>query len=494
MNLALMTENHAADRVALLAEGAATTYGALRAQAAAVRERLVADGIGPDDRVLLACGNEPAFASAALGVMGVGGVAIPLNPRSPLPELLSRVQLVKPSAVLVGPSTGWVLDHADVIDSVVIDMSAIMSTGDGSPNDALPNGALPNDAPPIVERSDDDLAFMMLTSGVTGEPKAAMLSHGNLAWAQELTCDGGPDSITAADVTLGSLPFAHIFGLNVVLLASLRVGAVCVLQDRFDTDESLELIRRHGITRIAGAPPMWKRWAEADVPDDTLASVEYAASGAAALPLAVFEAIRDRYGIEIAEGYGLTETSPIITNSRGITIKPTSVGQVVEGVDLALVDPDGTPVDRGDVGEIVVRGPGIFQGYLDSPDVTATVLTEDGWFWTGDVGVLDDDGYLFLVDRVKDLIIVSGFNVYPAEIESVLMEHPDVRGAVVVGTPDIETGEAVVAHVSGQVSADDLRTFTRERMSSYKCPTEYHFVDELPVAATGKVVRKSLRG
>ncbi|MDX2380310.1 MAG: AMP-binding protein, partial [Acidimicrobiia bacterium] len=397
MNLALIIEDHDAERIALLAEGEPTTYGELRSWAAIVRTRLAADGIGVNGRVVLACGNEPAFAPAALGVMGVGGVAVPVNPRSPLPELLSRIELVRPSALLVGPSMGWVLDHAAEVDVPLIDMTNL--------------GEQLGDSPPIVERGDDDLAFMMLTSGVTGEPKAAMLSHGNLGWVQELTCDGGPDSMLANDVTLGVLPFAHIFGLNVVLLSSLRAGATCVLQDRFDTDESLELVRRHCITRIAGVPPMWKRWAEADVPDDTMASVVYAASGAATLPLAVFEAIRDRYGIAIAEGYGLTETSPIITNSRGITIKPTSVGQVVAGVELALVDPDGTPVDRGDVGEIVVRGPGIFAGYLDAPDITASVLTDDGWFWTGDVGVLDDDGYLFLVDRVKDLIIVSGFNV-----------------------------------------------------------------------------------
>lgn len=479
MNLALIIEDHEPERIALLADDQPTTYSELRASAAAVRERLTEVGLGPDDRVLIACGNEPEFAAAALGAMGVGGVAVPVNPRSPLPEFLARIELVRPAAVLVGPSMRWVLDRADEVDAHVIDMSAIDT----------PQG----DVPPIVERGNDDLAFMMLTSGVTGEPKAAMLSHGNLGWVQELTCEG-PESFTPDDVTLGVLPFAHIFGLNVVLLASLRVGAVCVLQARFDADESLELIRRHHVTRVAGAPPMWKRWAEADAPGDTFASVVQAASGAAALPLSVFEAVRDRYGIEVGEGYGLTETSPIVTHSRGITVKPTSVGRVAEGVDLALVDPDGTPVDQGDAGEIVVRGPGIFLGYLDAPDVTASVLTPDGWFWTGDVGVLDDEGYLYLVDRVKDLIIVSGFNVYPAEVESVLMQHPDVRGAVVVGTPNIDTGEAVEAHVSGNVSAADLDAFARERMSSYKCPSEYHFVEQLPVAATGKVIRKSLRG
>ena len=165
----------------------------------------------------------------------------------------------------------------------------------------------------------------------------------------------------------------------------------------------------------------------------------------------------------------------------------------IPGVELVLVESDGTPVDAGDTGEIVVRGPGIFQGYLNSPEETDAVLTEDGWFWTGDVGVFDADGYLHLVDRIKDLIIVSGFNVFPSEVESILMEHPAVRGAVVVGTPHGETGEAVVAHVSGDVDAGDLDVFIRSQLSRYKCPTEYYFVDELPVAPTGKLIRRELR-
>ena len=294
-------------------------------------------------------------------------------------------------------------------------------------------------------------------------------------------------------MVLGVLPFSHIFGLNVVLLASLRIGALIVLQRRFDAGLSLELIRKHRITTISGAPPMWQQWAVADAPDDALASVRSAASGAAALPIEVFTAIKDRYGVEIAEGYGLTETSPIVTWSRGIEPKATSVGKPLAGVEVVLVEEDGTPVEAGDSGEIVVRSPGVFKGYLDAPDLTDAVLTDDGWFWTGDMGVFDDNGYLYLVDRIKDIIIVSGFNVYPSEVESILMEHPDVRGAVVVGTAHAVTGETVSAHVSGEVNQAELDAFARARLSTYKCPTEYHFVDELPVAPTGKLIRRELR-
>ena len=201
----------------------------------------------------------------------------------------------------------------------------------------------------------------------------------------------------------------------------------------------------------------------------------------------------DRHGVSVEEGYGMTETGAVLTTNRGIEVKLGSVGQVVPGVEMVLVDADGQVVEPGDSGEIVVRGPNIFSGYYDDPTTTGQVLTEDGWFWTGDVGVFDDDGYLFLVDRVKDLIIVSGFNVYPAEVEKILAAHPDVTAAVVVGGENIETGETVIAHICGDPDLDELDAWAKERLTRYKCPTEYRVVDELPIAPTGKLVRRALR-
>jgi long-chain acyl-CoA synthetase len=295
------------------------------------------------------------------------------------------------------------------------------------------------------------------------------------------------------DITLGCLPFVHIFGLNVVLLYSLRVGSCIVLQRRFDTDESLRLIREHSVSVLAGAPPMWQRWAQADAPDDSLSTVRFAASGAAALPLGTFETIRDRYGVEVAQGYGLTETSPVVTMGRGHAVRPSSVGKVLDGVTVALVDDNGMPVDIGDEGEVVVKGPGIFHGYLDDQAMTDAVLTDDGWFWTGDVGIFDEEGYLYLVDRIKDVVIVSGFNVYPAEVETALMKHPDVRGVIVTGHANEATGEMVVAHISGDVSETKLRAHVAEQLSRHKWPAEYHFLDELPIAPNGKPIRRALR-
>jgi long-chain acyl-CoA synthetase len=477
LNLASIIDDHDAARPALIDGDDVISYGDLRTLVDATRAVLVSEGFGPGDRIAVAAGNEPHFVVGVLAALGLGGAVVPINASTPVPELRRKLEAARPDVILLGDAGRWLAEHAADIDCRLLDMETLMTMS------APPT--------PIAARADDDLAFLMLTSGVSGESKVAMLTHHNLGWMQESII--GPEGLTPDDITLGTLPFVHIFGLNVVLLTSLRVGALVVLQRRFDVDESLALVRRHGVTSLTGAPPMWQRWAAADAPDDSLASVDFASSGAAALPIEVFEAIRARYGVEIAEGYGLTETSPIVTWSRNMPVKATSVGRPLPGVDVVLVEPDGSPVDPGDTGEIVVRSPGVFQGYLDAPDTTHAVLTDDGWFWTGDVGVFDADGYLYLVDRVKDIIIVSGFNVYPSEVENVLMEHPDVRGAVVVGSPHAETGEAVVAHVSGHVDRDDLDAFTRARLSRYKCPTEYNFVDDLPVAPTGKLIRRELR-
>nr|WHW29277.1 putative AMP-binding protein [uncultured bacterium] len=476
MNLASLIVNHPADRPALIDGDQVITYGQLRASVAAIQQQIVDAGFGRGDRIVLAAGNEPLFAAAAFAIMGAGATVVPVNPFSPILELKRKLESVSPSLILVGEEGHWILAEGDILDAPKIDMT---------------NTELTEAHPEIVECDEDNIAFMLLTSGVSGDSKVAMLSHRNLDWVQESIT--GPEGLNADDVTLGSLPFAHIFGLNAVLLTSLRLGAKVVLQRRFDVDESLRLIRQHQVTSLTGAPPMWQRWATADAPDDSLRSITHATSGAAFLPIDTYNAIKDRYGVEIGEGYGLTETSPVVSWSRGNPIKPTSVGKPLAGVEVVLVEADGTPVDEGDTGEIVVRSPGVFKGYLDAPEVTNQVLTEDGWFWTGDVGVFDSEGYLYLVDRVKDLIIVSGFNVYPADVENVIMEHPDVRGAVVVGTPHGMTGEAVVAHVSGDVSETDLDPFVRKRLAGYKCPTKYHFVDDLPIAPTGKLIRRELR-
>ena len=482
MNVASVVLEHAADQRALIADdGSITSYGRLRALAADLQGELRDRGVGDGDSVALAIGNDVDFVVASIAILGLGAVVTPLNPTSPLPELVRKLEVSRACLLLIGRAGSDYVDCGDETGVDCLDLTTRDTSGVGDDGELA-----------VVERADGDSAFHMATSGVSGDAKVAVLSHGNLDWAQRTLLATepilGPD-----DVSLGVLPFAHIFGLNVVLLTSLRAGSTVILQDRFDAERTLLLVREHGVSLLTGAPPMWQRWAAADVPDDSMRSVRFAGSGAAALPLGVWEQVRDRFGVEISQGYGLTETSPIVTSGRGHEVRPSSVGVPVEGCDVALVDADGTPVDVGDEGEIVIRSPGVFQGYLGDRESTDAVLSEDGWLWTGDVGIFDDDGYLYLVDRIKDIVIVSGFNVYPAEVETALMRHPGVSGAIVTGTADVKTGETVVAHVSGSATEDELRAHAEAHLSRYKRPTQYHFVDELPIAPNGKAIRRALR-
>lgn len=479
MNLASIIEGHAEASTALIEGDRTVTYGELRDRVDAMRAHVVAMGLAPGDRVALACGNEIHFVVAALGALGAGLVVAPINPFAPINELIRKIDHLTPSAIIVGGVLRDILDHGEEFGVALIDMLEVAATA-ASP-------------PVIVERDTDDLAFLLSTSGVSGSPKVAMLSHGNLAWVQTSIVGDGPQQLRSDDVSLAVLPPAHILGLNLVILSTLRAGGAVVFQWRFDVEESLRLVREHHVTQLVGAPPMWQRWAAADAPADSMRSVRFARSGAASLPAEVFARIRDHCGVEVRQGYGLTESSAVLATGRGLDVRVTSVGRPLPGVELVLVDDEGEPVDIGDIGEVVVRAPSVFKGYLNDPEATASILTHDGWLWTGDVGLLDDDGYLYLVDRVKDIIIVSGFNVYPAEVENVLMQHPDVRGAVVVGNDHAETGETVVAHVSGDVDEEQLRAFARSQLGGYKVPTIFHFVDELPVAPTGKAIRRELR-
>jgi len=323
-----------------------------------------------------------------------------------------------------------------------------------------------------------------------------MLTHAsllaNLEQSRATNATLGP-----GDVMYGVVPLFHIFGLNVVLASSLRSGATLVLVARFDATAALETIRAEGVTVVPGVPTMWVAFAElADAPADAFATVRLAYSGAARLPLTTMQRVADRFGLTVAEGYGLTEASPIVTSSSGLVPQAGSVGAVLDGVELRVVDERGGDVLVGDAGEIWVRGDNVFKGYLDDPEATARVLSPDGWLRTGDIGYCDDDGRLYLVDRAKDLVIVSGFNVFPAEVEEVLAEHPAVADVGVVGVPHPQTGEAVRAYVvlasGAAVGADELVAFARDRLARYKCPSSVVFVDELPRNAAGKLVRRQL--
>jgi long-chain acyl-CoA synthetase len=340
---------------------------------------------------------------------------------------------------------------------------------------------------------------LIFTAGTSGSPRAAKLTHGNLRANLEQMQQHPGRALQETDVSLGVLPLFHIFGLNVLLGLSLFVGAAVVLVERFDPASALDSIRDHGITLIAGAPPMFQAWANMTGADPTaMTTVRLAISGAAPLPPEVAAAFESRYGKPIFEGYGLTEASPTVTSSViGGVPKPGSIGVPLAGIEVRLVDEEGEDALLGDPGEIWVRGPNVFIGYWDQPEITARVLTEDGWLRTGDVAVVDDDGYLYIVDRVKDLIIVSGFNVYPAEVEEVLLEHPGIAEVAVVGMSHPHSGESVKAFVvqaeGHHLEEDQVIEFCAGRLARYKCPTKVTFLPELPHGLGGKLLRRALQ-
>jgi long-chain acyl-CoA synthetase len=339
----------------------------------------------------------------------------------------------------------------------------------------------------------------MFTAGTAGAPKAARLTHGNLlANLEQMQAYPGL-GLRPDDVALAVLPLFHIFGLNAVLGLALIAGASVVLVERFDPVSSMDAVREHGVTIVAGAPPLFAAWATAPGADAAaLQSVRLAVSGGAALADEVADAFRARFNLPIWQGYGLTETSPTVTSSLvGGEPRMGSIGVPLPGVEVRLVDADGEDALAGDPGEIWVRGPNVFPGYWQDAGASAAVLTPEGWLRTGDVAVTDDDGYLYLVDRAKDLIIVSGFNVYPAEVEDVLVEHPGIAAAAVVGVAHPYSGEAVKAFVVAEpdrhLEEDEVIEFCAEHLARYKCPTAVSFVDELPQGLVGKVLRRELR-
>ena len=325
-----------------------------------------------------------------------------------------------------------------------------------------------------------------------------MLTHGNLLANLDQMAEVPALREAESDVVLLALPVFHIYALNVVLGITIREGATAVLVERFDPVETLELIRRHGVTVLFGAPPMFSAWLQAATATDAdLSSVRLAVSGAAPLPGDVLEAFHARFGVQIWEGYGLTEAAPsVTTNALADEARRDSIGLVLPGVDVRLVDDRGEDVEEGDPGEIVVRGPNVFQGYWRKPEDTTAIL-RDGWLRTGDVAYRDDDGYLYIVDRTKDLVIVSGFNVFPKEVEEAIARHPAVAEVAVIGVPDERTGEAVkalvVARAGATLTPDDVIEQCRGTLARFKWPKHVEIVDSLPKHVTGKVLRRALR-
>ena len=492
MNLASLVAGHPSGAPALHDGSTAVSWGELRRRAAGVASGLADHGVEPGDRVAIALPTSVDFVAAYLGALAAAAVAVPLNPNSPAAELQSELYGVEPRLVFVAGQAREALT-AGAMDGVRV-LDELPPPGDeGDEGDEGAELA-------VQPRDDGDLAVLLYTSGTAGAPRAAMLTHGNLHANLEQMLALPGEIARPDDVGLAAIPLFHVFGLNVALGLVLATGGSLVLEERFDPAASLELVRDLSVTNIVGAPTMFAAWADLADGDGagSLGSVRQVISGAAALPPDVAERFEARFGIPLWQGYGLTEASPAVATSLGSgRNRPGSVGRPLPGVDVRIVDEAGADALAGDPGEIWVHGPNVFAGYWQDPAATKEVLTADGWLRTGDVGVLGEDGDLYVVDRSKDLVIVSGFNVFPAEVERVARGVPGVEDAVVVGRPDPVTGEAielvVVRAPGAAVTEEQLRDACAASLARYKCPSGIRFVPELPRGLAGKALRRVLR-
>jgi long-chain acyl-CoA synthetase len=484
----------APDRVALRFHDSATTWTELDAAVDRAAAGLRGLGLMPGDRVALVLGNVPAFAVAYFGAVRAGLVAVPVNTGYTGAELTHVLGDSGARAVVVGRS------GAETVLSVAADLPAlehVLVTEEDPPAGAGSWPALLAAAGSPVEPTGgaDDLAVLIYTSGTSGRPKGAMLTHRALRANLDQCAQIEPPVMAGDDVVLLVLPLFHIYGLNAGLGMVARTAATGVLVERFDPVDTLREVRAHSVSNIAGAPPMYVAWSMLPDLGEAFATLRLAVSGAAPLPPDVLRRILDITGHHLFEGYGLTETAPVLTTTlMSEAAKPGSIGRPIPGVELRLVDEDGADVEEGDTGEIVARGPNVFSGYW--PDGSGGP-DADGWFRTGDVAYVDDDGDYHLVDRRKELILVSGFNVYPREVEDVLVAHPDVVEAAVIGIPHPYTGESVKAVVvlrpGASVTAEDLIDHSARSLARFKCPTAVEFVAELPHSATGKVAKGRVR-
>ncbi len=468
----------------------------------AVARALSGRGLVAGQRVAVVMANRVDLPIAYYGILRGGMVAVPINPRSTTREIgrmladsLARVVLCDEAGV--GQVREALTDDHRV--SVVVDGAE--PRDDETSFDAFLADA--SGAAPAAPADAEALAVVLYTSGTSGKPRGAMLTHRALIANTEQIARLQPPAMTPHDVCLGLLPMFHIYGLNCVLGQAVRHGATVVLVDGFDPSGLLDLIADEGVTNLPLAPPVIAAWAGRDDLRAKLAHVTTILSGASALDADLAEAFRESSGHQIEQGYGLTETAPVIATTHGSPrdtdnhIKHGTVGRALPGIELRIVEGGGVDAAPGDPAEIWVRGDNLFSGYwpdgVDGPDA-------DGWYPTGDVGYLDDDGDLTLVDRLRELVIVSGFNVYPFEVEDVIAEVDGVAQVAVVGLPDEETGEAVVAFVVPAADAPDETTLLeavdahcRTRLARFKQPRRTIVVTGLPHSATGKVAKGRLR-
>jgi long-chain acyl-CoA synthetase len=464
------------------------TYGQLDEGSARLAALLRDKGLEQGDRVGVMLPNVPQFPIAYYGVLRAGGVVVPMNVLLKRREIAFYLEdscaklLLAWHGFAEEARAGAAEAGADLIEVEPSAFAAALAEVEPTPG--------------LADTREDDTAVILYTSGTTGKPKGAELTHANLMTNADVssrtTCEIGP-----GDVVFGGLPLFHSFGQTVAMNASLRVGACLTLVPKFDPGEALETIQRDEVTHFYGVPTMFG--ALLHHPDraayDT-SSLRTCITGGASMPVEVLRGFEDAFEAIVLEGYGLSETSPVAcSNHPDKERKPGSIGTPIEGVEMRVVDEDDKPVEQGEVGEIVIRGDNVMKGYWQRPDATAEAM-RGGWFHSGDMARTDEDGYFYIVDRKKDLIIRGGYNVYPREVEEVLYEHPKIREAAVVGVPHEEWGEeigaAVVLHDGEQLSPEEVSAYVKDRIAAYKYPRIVWFLEDLPKGPTGKILKREI--
>jgi long-chain acyl-CoA synthetase len=499
-NLAIMLRESALaapDKPAIQFLGHAVSYRELDDLSDRLAAGLRGAGLVPGDAVAVQLPNVPQFVVAYFGILKAGMTMVPLNPLLKAPEITHQV--TDAGARLLVGATGMLDEAVAAAESTGVPLHAVAVPGSTAPENVPPFEALFADpgVGDIVPTSAEDVAVIIYTSGTTGTPKGAELTHFQLY--MNCTVAGELFGARPDDVSLAVLPFFHVFGLSSVLNLTIRYGGTLSVLPRFDAKSVLDAIEADGVTVLAGVPTMLQALAQADLGGRDLSRLRIAVSGGASLPAEIMREFEERLGIVVLEGYGLSETASGASFNRSAEQrKPLSIGLPLWGVQMRVIDARGNPLPPGpdQAGEIVIRGHNVMKGYRGKPEATAEAL-RGGWFHTGDVGYVDEDGYFFIVDRIKDLVIRGGYNVYPREIEEVLYQHPAVAEAAVVGKPDERLGEEVVAVVAlrpGQsATAEELIAYCKARVAAYKYPREVRILDSLPKGPTGKILKTELR-
>lgn len=505
LNLALLLEQSARrdpGKTAVILDDYQLRYAELNGAANKLANALVALGVQPGDKVALMMPNTPHFPICYYGILKAGAVVVPLNVLFKHNEVQYHLEDSDAVALIVWegflPEAGPGFQRTGTCHNLIV-VPAVASTA------ALPDGALNfnqlvADNSPVfdtVQTGPGDTAVILYTSGTTGRPKGAELSHFNMFFNAMV----GVEKLLMIkhdEIGLATLPLFHSFGQTCVMNALFFAGGTMAMLPRFEPVKAMEIIQHVKVTYFAGVPTMYfylLNHPEAGKYD--LSSLRLCVSGGSAMPVEVMHAFNKKHNVTILEGYGLSETSPVASfNHLDRPTRPGSIGTPIWGVEMAVVDPEGKPVPTGELGEIVIRGHNVMKGYYKRPEATAEAIRH-GWFYSGDLARQDEDGYFYIVDRVKDMVNRGGFNVYPREIEEVLYGHPAVAEAAVIGIPDPALGEevkAVVAFKPGQsASEQELIDYCKERLAAYKYPRSVEIRESLPKTATGKILKRELK-